>query len=82
ELFIRLMLSGLVPFEDLEGVFNDLPNPETQARDAKTARKNKRKKDRLLRGDFTFTKEGLSSLEYDVIGKCDMPDYSKITVRI
>lgn len=82
DLFIRMILSGLVPFEDIEGIFRELPNPDAQARNVKTVRKNKRKKARLCRGDFTFAEEGISTLEYEVIDKCEMPDYSMITVRI
>jgi hypothetical protein len=83
EFFIRAVLAGLVPFEDCEGAFRELANPETQTRSAKKIIKtNKKQKDKLLRGYHSFKNDGFTTLAYEIVSSEDNGDYCKLTVRI
>jgi len=83
DIFIRMILKGLAPFEDTSGVFSELINPNHQLRsNASIIRKNKQKKSRMLRGLEQFENDGLNSLHYKIIDEQDYDDYKKIKVSI
>ncbi len=83
DFFIRLIMKGLVPFEDNEGVYLELPNPEDQVRrHPATLKKNKKTRRRLLRNSRLLNSDGFSNIDYRVVSETVTPDYLKIKVEI
>lgn len=63
----RTLLSGLVPFQDNEGVFRDLANPPTEAqhRAKEVQKSNKRLMVRQMRWG-TFCRDGYDNLDFEL----------------
>ncbi len=83
DFFNRLILKGLVPFEDNEGLYRELPNPEDQVRRETAAiRRNKKTQRRLLRNSNLLSGDGFSNIDYKVVDETGMTDYLKVKVEI
>lgn len=91
DFFFRLLLSGLLCYYDLEGTYQDLPNPSHQQVQRRYPwapphiRRNRQRRSLLLRGLADPADDGLSTLRYEVIERSDLPGcgpgYEKIRVR-
>ncbi len=85
EFFARLVLKGLVPHEDMQGIFREFANPEHQTNVAdreNLIRKNRRLRGKLLRGQRRPEEEGFNNVAYKVVAEMDEGVYTKITVDI
>lgn len=91
DFFFRLLLTELLCYYDLEGIYRDLPNPPHQQVKRSYlwtpphVRRNRRRRSLLLRGLADPADDGLSTLRYEVIEHLDLPNnglrYEKIRVR-
>ena len=87
DFFFRLLLAGFLCYFDLQGAFQDLPNPSHQQVSRRRAfaprytRVNRRRRSRLLRGLEDPGQDGLNTLHYRVIERLDQPGFEKILVR-
>jgi hypothetical protein len=91
DFFFRLLLAELLCYYDLEGTYEDLPNPPHQQVQRRSLwspahlRRNRQRRSLLLRGLLNPAEDGLNTLRYDVIersGSTDYgPAYEKIRVR-
>lgn len=91
DFFFRLLLSNLLCYYDLDGSYQDLPNPkhqQTQRRhpwDPPHVRRNRRLRSQLLRGLADPAHDGLNTLRYEVVERSSNadygPEYEKIRVR-
>jgi hypothetical protein len=73
DFFFRLLMAGFLCYFDLEGRFQDLPNPPSQQthRSENVAQRlvaaNRKRRSRLLRGLDDPASDGMSSLRYSVL---------------
>lgn len=95
DFFFRLLLTELLCYYDLDGTYQDLPNPPHQQVQRRYPwapphiRRNRRRRSRLLRGLADPACDGLNTLRYEVIERSDLssygsdfgPAYEKIRVR-
>ena len=90
DFFFRLLLSELLCYYDLQGTYQDLPNPSHQQTPRRYwapphVRRNRQRRSRLLRGLADPADDGLSTLRYEVLersGNAEFgPEYEKILVR-
>ena len=95
DFFFRLLLAELLCYYDLEGTYQDLPNPPHQQLQRRYpwapphVRRNRQLRSRLLRGLDDPARDGLSTLRYEVVDRSDLsafgagPEtgYEKIRVR-
>jgi hypothetical protein len=80
DLFDRMILRGLVPYEDNEGLFRELPNPPNQR--AYNAPINRVKRSELLRGLKSMDEDGFGNLTYKILAEKNAEGYYQITVDI
>ena len=86
DFFFRLLKAGFLCYYDLEGRFQDLPNPASQEthRHDKVAQRsveeNRKRRSRLLRGLDNPAEDGLSTLNYSVLSHVQNELHEKITV--
>lgn len=91
DFFFRLLLTELLCYYDLEGTYQDLPNPPHQQVQRRYpwapphVRRNRRRRSLLLRGLMDPAEDGLNTLHYEVIERSGCPEYGpeyeKIRVR-
>ena len=87
DFFFRLLLAELLSYYDVEGVYQDLPNPPHQQLQRRYpwtpphVRRNRQRRSLLLRGLVDPVDDGLSTLRYEVIERSQLPGYEKIRVR-
>jgi hypothetical protein len=91
DFFFRLLLSELLCYYDLQGTYQDLPNPSHQQTQRRYpwapphVRRNRRRRSSLLRGLMDPSEDGLNTLHYEVIERSSHaeygPEYEKIRVR-
>lgn len=83
DFFYRLLLQGLVPYEDLRGVFSELHNPETELH-YRSRRIRKRNKRRMIWHCYrrTLGETGMSNLSYELIDRDDQGPVTRLRVRI
>ena len=91
DFFFRLLLTELLCYYDLEGTYQDLPNPPHQQVQRPYpwtpphVRRNRQRRSLLLRGLADPADDGLNTLRYEVIEHLDLSDagqrYEKIRVR-
>lgn len=88
DFFFRLLLAGSLCYFDSQGVFEDLPNPQHQQVQRKSAdtpphvRINRQRRSRLLRGLDDPQQDGLSTLTYALLGSEQGDGYEKICVDL
>ena len=85
DFLFRLLLQGLVPYEDIEGEFEDHPNPEDQDSAAVIVNKkgsNRNLRSLLLRGQIDPIVEGLNTLDYQLCSDETNDVYRKIIVKL
>lgn len=86
DFFFRLLLAGYVSYFDRKGVFRDLPNPTHQQVSRKPretpvhVKLNRRRRSRLLRGLHDPSKDGLSTLRYEIVERRADSDHERIRV--
>jgi N-terminal region of glycosyl transferase group 7/N-terminal domain of galactosyltransferase len=86
DFFFRLLMAGFLCYFDLEGRFQDLPNPASQQsrRGEKLSQRlveaNRKRRSRLLRGLDDPATDGLSTLKYEVLEQRDSKDCERIRV--
>lgn len=91
DFFFRLLLTKLLCYYDLQGTYQDLPNPPHQQvqrnflRTPPHVRRNRQRRSRLLRGLIDPADDGLNTLRYEVVEPSGLPGYGpayeKIRVR-
>ncbi|MET0533424.1 MAG: galactosyltransferase-related protein [Steroidobacter sp.] len=91
DFFFRLLLTELLCYYDLEGTYQDLPNPPHQQVQRRYpwapphVRRNRRRRSLLLRGLADPAEDGLNTLRYEVIERSGRAEYGsefeKIRVR-
>lgn len=90
DFFFRLLLAELLCYYDLEGVYQDLPNPPHQQVQRRPLwapahlRRNRQHRSRLLRGLADPADDGINTLRYEVIERSELAGYAsceKIRVR-
>ena len=87
DFFFRLLMAGFLCYLDLQGEFEDLPNPGHQQvkrrsfRVNRSMRLNRRRRSRLLRGLENPAQDGLNSLTYEIVDRVERTDHEKIRVR-
>lgn len=91
DFFFRLLLTELLCYYDLEGTYQDLPNPPHQQVQRRYpwapahVRRNRRRRSLLLRGLADPADDGLNTLRYEVVERSGSaeygPAYEKIRVR-
>ena len=91
DFFFRLLLTELLCYYDLEGTYQDLPNPPHQQLHRRYpwapahVRRNRQRRSLLLRGVADPGDDGLSTLRHEVIERSELPGYGpgyeKIRVR-
>lgn len=87
DFFFRLLLAGCLCYFDMQGRFQDLPNPGHQQVQRKSAatpphvRTNRRRRSRLLRGLIDFSQDGLSTLHFEIADRQVHSDHERIRVR-
>ena len=91
DFFFRLLLSELLCYYDLQGTYQDLPNPSHQQTPRRYpwapphVRRNRRRRSQLLRGLADPADDGLNTLRYEVLERSGNPEfgpeYEKIRVR-
>jgi hypothetical protein len=88
DFFFRLLLADCLCYYDIQGIFEDLPNPVHQQVVRKSAatprhvRINRQRRSLLLRGVIDPQQDGLNSLEYRLLGSEQGDGYEKISVRL
>jgi hypothetical protein len=91
DFFFRLLLTELLCYYDLEGTYQDLPNPPHQQVQRRYpwapahVRRNRQRRSLLLRGLVDPADDGLNTLRYEVVERSGSaeygPAYEKIRVR-
>ena len=87
DFFFRLLLAGCLCYYDAQGLFEDLPNPKNQQVVRKSfatpphVRINRQRRSLLLRGLADPQADGLSTLDYQLLGSESGDGYEKIRVR-
>lgn len=91
DFFFRLLLAGYLCYYDMQGAFQDLPNPKHQQvrrggfTTAPHVKRNREQRSRLLRGLMDPSEDGLNTLRYEVAARVadsvDGAAYEKISVR-
>jgi hypothetical protein len=88
DFFFRLLLADCLCYYDTQGFFEDLPNPphqqveRTSIQTLPHVKINRRRRSRLLRGLSNPHEDGLSTLQYKVIGTAQGAGYETISVEI
>ena len=86
DFFFRLLMAGFLCYFDLEGGFQDLPNPPPQQNHRsenavqRLVAANRKRRSRLLRGLDDPAADGLSSLRYEVLEHSAGGDFETIRV--
>lgn len=91
DFYFRLLLAQLLCYYDLEGTYQDLPNPPHQQVQRRYPwapahiRRNRQRRSLLLRGLMDPAADGLSTLRYEVLERSGDaehgPAYEKIRIR-
>jgi hypothetical protein len=87
DFFFRLLLAGCTCYYDTHGVYRDLPNPghqQVQRRAGKLPPHvviNRRRRSQFLRGLLDPAEDGLSTLQYEVLGRDVAQSHELIRVR-
>jgi hypothetical protein len=86
DFYFRLLLAGCLCYYDLRGTYRNLPNPSHQqvprgARRPRYVIDNRERRSRLLRGLTDPARDGLATLQYQVIDASQQRGYERIKVR-
>lgn len=88
DFFFRLLLADCLCFRDMQGVFEDLPNPAHQQCRKRFGlapahvRANRRRRSQLLRGVSDPAADGLSTVRFGVIAQHQQDSYEHLIVQI
>lgn len=85
EFFLRMVLQGIVPYEDIQGLYREFENPEHQYQETTLsahAKANKKVRKQLLRGMRNIEEDGLNTVQYNLVSVDKFDDYRKITVEV
>jgi hypothetical protein len=88
DFFFRLLLANYLCYYDTLGEFRDLPNPKSQQVIRKSSatpphvKQNRQRRSRLLRRQTDPSRDGLSTLRYELLSRVDLGEYEQIRVAI
>ncbi len=85
DFLMRLLLTGFVPHEDLQSLYDDLDTPIEEKKTNKATLlkgNNKKLKNSMFRNQSDYLNDGLSNLKYELLDQQMLDGYQKIIVDI